>query len=175
MKKKVDITFRKVTVSDVEVLQKISLETFVDTYAQFNDAANFQQHLDKAFNIQQLQKELRDPNCFYFFAEIHWEVKGYLKLNIGNAQTEDTFSEGIEIERIYVLPLEKGKGIGRKLIEFSLDLGKKLQKKILWLGVWEKNPQAIAFYKKVGFLQHGTHTFVLGDDPQTDYVMKIEI
>ena len=41
----------------------------------------------------------------------------------------------------------------------------------LWLGVWERNPRAQAFYRTCGFAVVGTHTFVVGSDPQTDHVM----
>ena len=99
---------------------------------------------------------------------------GYLKLNLLDAQTEKMSDDYLEIERIYVLKKFHGKGYGKALIDFSKEKAIQKKKKKIWLGVWEKNPNAIGFYQKMGFEKTGTHIFKVGDDEQLDYVMETE-
>ena len=97
----------------------------------------------------------------------------YLKLNEGLSQTESKYPNGLEIERIYVLPRYKGKGIGKMLVHHALHQAKSTEKENLWLGVWERNEKAISFYERVGFRKAGTHTFLLADDRQNDFIMNM--
>ena len=64
------------------------------------------------------------------------------------------------------------KGVGPALMQACMDIAKELKKSVIWLGVWEKNSRAIAFYQKWGFEKFGEHIFPIGDDPQTDWLMK---
>jgi len=170
-----NITFHKCQESDWQLLQKISVETFTNTYRDKNTLENFNQHLQKAFNEAQLKKELSNPNCeFYFLKKKENEMVGYLKLNILDAQTENMSDDYLEIERIYVLKNFHGKGYGKTLINFSKEKAIQKKKIKIWLGVWEKNPNAIGFYQKMGFKKTGTHVFKVGDDEQLDYVMEMK-
>lgn len=81
----------------------------------------------------------------------------------------------MEIERIYVAKEFQGKGLGRRLMTYAISAAMQRKKAYVWLGVWEKNEKALAFYRKNGFYQIGTHTFVMGDDPQTDYIMRKDL
>ena len=81
----------------------------------------------------------------------------------------------MEIRRIYVLQEVFGKGMGSKLIAASLNEARQRVCDIVWLGVWEKNQRAIEFYRKWGFREVGSHIFLLGDDPQTDLIMVLEL
>lgn len=81
----------------------------------------------------------------------------------------------MEIARIYALQSYIGKGVGSALMKKCIDQACELNKEIIWLGVWEKNQKAIHFYRKWGFEKFGTHIFILGDDPQTDWLMKKEL
>ena len=98
-----------------------------------------------------------------------------MKLNKEDAQTDINDLEGLEIERIYVRQQFQGNGYGRELIEFALERARLLKKQYAWLGVWEKNAAAIAFYERMGFQEVGKHTFRMGDELQSDYIMKKEI
>lgn len=100
---------------------------------------------------------------------------GYMKLNFAEAQTETYDGESVEIEKLYVLPAFKRQRLGRKLLEFAEETAKKDHAEYLWLGVWSDNDKALAFYHEIGFKQTTTHTFNLGDNPQTDFVMVKKI
>ena len=99
----------------------------------------------------------------------------HLKINFGQSQTEIKDEDTLEIERIYVLEEFHGKKIGQILYEKAIELAKKNKVNYVWLGVWEQNPRAIRFYEKNGFMQFDKHIFKLGNDEQTDIMMKLEI
>jgi ribosomal protein S18 acetylase RimI-like enzyme len=98
-----------------------------------------------------------------------------MKLNEGGAQTELQKEDSFEIERIYVLSDFQGKGIGRQLLEKAIQMAKEKKASYIWLGVWEENKRAIQFYKKNGFIAFDEHYFMLGDDKQTDIMMKLMV
>jgi ribosomal protein S18 acetylase RimI-like enzyme len=98
---------------------------------------------------------------------------GYLKINIGDAQTEKKDLNAFEIERIYVDSAFLGKKIGQLLFQKAIDLAKQKKVAYVWLGVWEENHRALAFYNKNGFIPFDKHIFKLGNDEQTDIMMKL--
>lgn len=165
----------KVEIEDVADLKKISQRTFIDTYAVYNTEQNMKAHLQEAYNTKQLISEIRDKNCEYYFAKIDEEIAGYIKLNIGKAQTDIKDDSSIEIERIYVLQEYQGNRIGKQFVDFTLQRADELMFDYVWLGVWERNTKALEFYSKMGFEKFDTHHFKLGDDLQTDYLMKISV
>jgi ribosomal protein S18 acetylase RimI-like enzyme len=166
------VTIQKLTLADADVLLDLSKKTFFDFFAHLNKPEDMESYSSVAFTPQKIQAELSNPNSHFFFAMLDGEIAGYLKLNYGAAQTEFQDSDAVEIERIYVLAQHHGKKIGHQFIDFTLKVaaGKKLQ--YVWLGVWEHNQKALAFYKKHGFEVFSSHEFVLGSDKQTDLLMK---
>ena len=169
------LQLRKVESKDIDLLHHISVLTFVDTYAQDNKPENVAAHIAENLNETQLLSEIADSNSIFYFAELNDEVVGYIKLNKGKAQTESTYPTGGEIERIYVLPAFKGQGIGKKLFHQSVQQIREWNCELVWLGVWEKNKKALQFYKHMGMLEKGTHTFTVGDEDQTDFVMVLDL
>jgi len=157
----------------VKLLQGVAIETFRETYAQYNDPKNFEIYIATAFNEQQLLKELRHPGSFYFLAIGQKNIMGYLKLNVGTAQTEAQVIPSLEIERIYLLQQYQGMGIGKMFVQKSIDQAKALSLKRVWLGVYELNESAFKFYQKQGFQVFGTHIFKLGSEDQKDYMMEL--
>lgn len=162
---------RMISAADVIELQKISIATFKDTFARDNEPQNIQDYLNEAFQSQKLIAELENPDSHFYFFEKNQQVAGYLKLNIGAAQTEDGFENALEIERIYVKKAFQKQGIGQKLYRFALERAKMWRKDKIWLGVWEHNENAKAFYKHLGFELAGSHSFMLGTDNQTDLLL----
>ena len=146
--------------------------TFVDTYAEVNSKQNMMLYLTNNLSNQQLKKEVENPNCHFYIALENDTILGYLKLNQGEAQTETSDLDALEIERIYVNSNIQGKGIGKKLIDFCKEESKKRKSSFLWLGVWENNENALGFYKHMGFEIFDTHSFKLGNEDQRDYLMK---
>lgn len=159
----------------VDELQWISEQTFVETFADKNNADDFAAYLKTAFDIKQIQEELSEPQSFFYFAMQAKQILGYLKLNTGAAQTELKTSNSLEIERIYVLQSAKGQKIGKSLLEKSFQVAALQKADFVWLGVWEKNTDAIGFYQKHGFEVFDKHVFMLGKDAQTDLLMRVFI
>lgn len=161
--------------SDVEQLRDISIETFVDTFKDQNTEENLNEYLERAYSIEQLTSEINQVGTDFYFLEDSGIIVGYLKINIDDAQSEKEHPLALEVERIYVLPQHKRKGYGKLLLEFAYLRAKELNRTGIWLGVWEHNYNALAFYKKMGFQRVGEHTFIMGDDAQVDYIMLKEL
>jgi diamine N-acetyltransferase len=165
------VKIKKCALSDSRELQEISYETFNETFKHQNSPENMKAYLEKAFNLEQLEKELSNINSQFYFVYFNDEIAGYLKINTSEAQSEEMGDESLEIERIYVKQKFHKHGLGKFLLNKAVDMAKELDKKELWLGVWEKNENAIAFYKKMGFVQTGVHSFQMGDEEQMDLIM----
>ena len=170
-----NIEIRKVNLNDINQLQQIGKQTFFETFAASNSAENMKQYLEEGFSIEKLTSEVADPNCAFYFAILDNAIIGYLKLNFGASQTELKDNKGLEIERIYVQKEFHGKKIGQILYDKAIEVAKQANADYVWLGVWEENPRAISFYKKNGFVEFDKHIFVLGDDEQTDIMMKLDL
>lgn len=169
------IHFRKCEIEDLELLKKISISTFLNTYAHLNTEENVKKHVGHAFNDQQLTRELSHPDVLFYFFYLGDELCGYLKLCSKDTQSEKMSDEYLEIERIYVLNEFQKKGIGRKMVEHARSVALNLGKSKLWLGVWKKNPEAVVFYEKMGFKIFGEHTFTVGSDVQSDWMMAMNL
>ncbi|MEJ8756051.1 GNAT family N-acetyltransferase [Pontibacter sp. H259] len=170
-----NIEIRRVSINEIDQLLEISRQTFSDTFSAGNSEENMKKYLAEALSIERLTTELKDNNSEFYFAEINNEVIGYLKLNFGQSQTELKDDKALEIERIYVLKKFYGKKVGQLLYEHALQIAKQKHADYVWLGVWEENPRAISFYKKNGFVEFDKHVFRLGDDEQTDIMMKLQL
>jgi len=166
---------RKIDHTDLYKLQKIGKDTFNETFAADNLVSDMEKYLEESFSFHKLQKELNNPNSAFYFAEDEDEVVGYLKVNIGDAQTENLLPDSFEIERIYVRSAYHGQKIGKLLFNKAKRLAEEKNINKIWLGVWEENFNAIKFYEKNGFIVFGSHNFVLGEDVQTDVMMKLEL
>ncbi|MGW9530823.1 GNAT family N-acetyltransferase [Paenibacillus terrae] len=156
---------------DLQILQEISIETFNDTFKDQNSPENMQTYLERAFNSKQLEEELSNASSEIFFIYFNEELAGYLKVNMNEAQSEKMGDESLEIERIYIKNKYQKHGLGKYLLNKAMEIAMEQNKKEIWLGVWEKNENAIAFYKKLGFVQTGAHSFYMGDEEQIDFIM----
>lgn len=175
MEQEVEIILKVVTLQDVKQLQKISIETFSDTFKDANDEADLKEYLKSAYNIKQLESELSDSDSNFYFVYYKKELAGYLKLNVSNAQTEKHDINALEIERIYIKPNFKRLGLGKYLLNYAVEKAKELDKTSAWLGVWEENINALNFYKKMDFVCFSEHVFELGGEKQRDILMKLII
>ena len=169
------INIRQASEEDIKELQEISKKTFVETFSVHNTEENMASYLRDSFSLEKLKREISNPDSSFYFAEDGGKVIGYLKTNQGNAQTELKHDKGLEIERIYVLAAYHGKKVGQILFEKAMEIAIERNVAYVWLGVWENNKRAIAFYGKNGFVPFDKHLFKLGDDVQTDIMMKRKI
>lgn len=161
--------------SHLDDLVKIAVRTFGETFASTNSAENMRNYYNRCFTVEQFGKEMKDPHCWFFFAEYNGVLAGYLKVNAGQAQTELKEDDGFEVERIYVLKKFHGMGVGKALMSYSIEFGRKLGKRYLWLGVYEKNYRALKFYRKLGMEEFADHLFMMGMQPQRDVLMRLTL
>lgn len=167
-----NIIIRKADSQDLYLLHGISTETFVQTFAEVNTKDDMDKYLTERLSLAQLATEFNHPDSVFYFALLNNQVIGYLKINTGAAQTELKEPDGFEVERIYVLKEYKGKNVGRLLLDKAIEIATNRKAAYIWLGVWEDNHRAIRFYEKNGFSAFGKHIFKLGNDEQTDLMMK---
>ena len=165
------ITIKKCNFENASELQKISVDTFTETFKEQNSPEHLAAYLEKAYNLDTLEKELSTASSQFFF--VYWddEIAGYLKVNKDEAQTEVMDGASLEIERIYVKKQFHKHGLGKALLNKAFEIALDEKKKAIWLGVWEDNTNAIAFYQKKGFVQTGSHSFFMGDDEQVDLIL----
>lgn len=170
-----DVVIKIVSTEDVETLQQISRQTFTETFSGENSEEDMVKYLEDNLSSEKLSKELTEDNSVFYFAMLDSKVIGYLKINFGQAQTEIRDNNALEIERIYVLKDFHGFRVGQLLYEQSIKAATEKNADYMWLGVWEENHRAINFYKKNGFIAFDKHIFRLGNDEQTDIMMKLEL
>jgi ribosomal protein S18 acetylase RimI-like enzyme len=169
------IEIKKATLSDLITLQNISKQSFTETFAAINTPENMEKYLQESFNTTQLTAEINNSESPFYIAFWDTEPVGYLKLNLGDAQTEIVKDNALEIQRIYVLQAFHGKRIGQLLLDEAIKIAQQIAVNYIWLGVWEENHRALQFYTKNGFVTFNKHLFILGDDQQTDLLMKLKI
>jgi diamine N-acetyltransferase len=170
-----DIVTRKVTLNELPILQAISRQTFLETFADQNSEEDMQAYLESSFSADKLDQELKNISSVFYFALMDNKVIGYLKMNFAQAQTELQNERSMEIERIYVLREFQGRKAGHLLFETALEIARRARMEFIWLGVWEKNYSAIKFYSKKGFVEFDRHIFKLGNDEQIDIMMRLTL
>ncbi|WP_413539262.1 GNAT family N-acetyltransferase [Aerococcus viridans] len=158
------------SVADVDELRAVSIETYTDTFGEFNSDENMRIYLEDAYNRDKLLAELAETNSQFYFLKENNETVGYLKLNVGDAQTEYIGDNLLEVERIYVRTAFLRNGYGTKLIQTAEEIARDLGLKGMWLGVWEHNQRALNFYRKMGFRHISQHSFFMADDEQIDLI-----
>jgi ribosomal protein S18 acetylase RimI-like enzyme len=169
------IKIRKVAVSELEIIQEISIQTFIETFAGVNTAENLAHYIQENLNLNQLSSELSNRDSHFYLASLGNETLGYLKVNFGFAQTEKHNANAMEIQRIYVSKAFHGKKIGQLLLDEALKMAQQNGADSIWLGVWEENNRALHFYAKNGFEVFDKHVFTLGNDIQTDLLMQVHL
>ena len=166
-----------VCIDDLTKLQTISRSTFAQTFNEHNNPEDMQAYFDNSFSVEKLSSELNNQNSTFYFAVDNSinSVVGYLKVNTGDAQSEKKDLNAFEIERIYVDKTYFGKKVGQLLFDKAIEIAKSKKVSYVWLGVWEENHRALAFYTKNGFKAFDKHLFKLGNDEQSDILMKLHL
>ncbi len=159
--------------SDLKLLIKLGRQTQLETFLKDNKPEVMQAYLDENFNELVIKNELADGNSSYFISELDAQPIGYIKIRTDNIKENELAGKNaIELQRIYIVSSEKGKGFGKKQLDFAESFAKKEGYSIIWLGVWEKNMHAMKFYEKNGYFIFGAHQFIFGGEDQTDFMMK---
>ena len=172
-----ELLIRIATEKDAELLADLSRRTFYDSFAQQNTAENMDLFMNTQFTREQLIEEVGVPGNTFLLAYLDDELAGYVRLceNQPPSELAAAAAPAIELVRIYSEQHTIGKGVGKALMQYCLQLARDKNKEWIWLGVWEHNRRAIDFYTKWGFEKFGEHIFLVGDDPQTDWWMKRKV
>lgn len=167
-----NIIIKKAGIKDAGLIADISRQTFYETFAEVNTKENMDKFMNEQFSREELIKEVKTNDGIFYIAYDENEPLGYVRLCDGDYYPEFGNLPSLEIARIYAMKTAIGKGVGSALMKKSIETAKELNRKIIWLGVWEHNKRAIGFYKQWGFEKFGEHDFVLGNDVQRDWLMK---
>jgi ribosomal protein S18 acetylase RimI-like enzyme len=167
-----ELTIKKCSPGQVNTLRDVSVKTFYDAFRSFTSEETMGKFLRTAYSMTKLSGEIAESGSSFYFLYQGEEIAGYLKLNVTPSQSDINDEDSLEIERIYIQDRHRGKGYGKHLINFAVETAAKLGKGYIWLGVWEHNENGINFYRRMGFEQFGTHPFIMGDEVQTDYLMR---
>jgi ribosomal protein S18 acetylase RimI-like enzyme len=175
----VTVHIRRATVDDAPALSRLGAATFQETFERENTPEDMSRYLEEAFSPERQAAEIADAAGTVLIAEDdedrHPELVGYAHLISGPAPDAVHGAAPLELKRIYVARAWHGRGVAQALMSAALDAARARGAQTLWLGVWERNPRAVAFYAKYGFARVGEHTFVLGADLQTDWLFARSI
>ncbi|MCI0609395.1 MAG: GNAT family N-acetyltransferase [Anaerolineae bacterium] len=163
------------TTDDARMLSELGAKTFYDTFAKDNTSENIEAYLKASFSPEIQFNELSQPDVIFLIAETEKTPIGYAQLIMNSEDESINRTRPLEIRRIYASQEYQGKGVGKELMKATISEARQRGCDCVWLGVWEKNQRAIDFYKRWGFREVGTHTFSVGNDPQNDYVMELEL
>lgn len=167
-----DVTIRRANREDVSLLAELGARTFAETFATDNSPEDMAAYIAACFNLTQLTAELVDPSSTFLIAEIGEVAAGYAKLHSGEALEGVEGANPVELVRLYTLREWLGRGVGQALMRACVDEARQAGHRTIWLGVWERNGRAQAFYRKWNFRAVGEHVFRLGSDPQRDILME---
>ena len=168
-------TIRYATRDDAGRLAALAEKTFRDAFAAENRAADMDAHCARSFGAELQRAEIEDAGLVTLLVESGGELVAYAQLAPGAPSRWIEGGTPAEIRRFYVDAAWHGRGIAQRLMERTLEIAGAAGVEVVWLGVWERNPRAIAFYGKSGFTQRGHQTFLLGADPQRDLVLARRI
>ncbi|MCP4201356.1 MAG: GNAT family N-acetyltransferase [bacterium] len=168
---------RPALAGDLVALSSLAKSTFRDTFQSQNTPEDMESYLARSFSPAQIRTELDDPaNIFLLaFGEPADKPIGYAKVRSGEPKPSVRGLLSVELERLYVDREVLGRGVGAALMKECLAVAARRGNQTVWLGVWEHNPRAISFYERWGFEVVGTHTFLLGSDPQVDLIMELAV
>jgi ribosomal protein S18 acetylase RimI-like enzyme len=172
---KSELELRCAVDADLEALTQLARSSFIATFAAVNTPEDMKSYLQQAFANEVMRVEFADSNNSYIVAEIKGELAGYAKLRRDSHEPCITAERHIELERLYTATELIGRGVGAMLMQKSLEMARAERCEVLWLGVWENNTGAIRFYQREGFVDVGSHAFMLGSDRQVDRIMQFEL
>jgi GNAT superfamily N-acetyltransferase len=172
---KTNLIIRQAKVDDASLLAKLGARTFAETFAEDNSTEDMAAYLASSFSEGQQAAELADPDSTIYIAETNGVATGYAMLHSGLAPDCVTDDKPIELVRLYVSREQLGHGVGAGLMQTCINEANLQGHHTMWLGVWENNHRAQAFYRKWKFRDVGTHIFQLGQDAQTDILMERSI
>lgn len=172
MSQNLDLTIRRANLEDAGLLAELGARTFSETFAAANSPEDMAAYLAASFHTARQTAELNDPASTFFIAEVGGRAAGYAQLQAGEPAEGVEGTKPVELVRLYVSREWLGRGVGEALMRACVDGARRAGHGTIWLGVWERNGRAQAFYRKWDFRAVGEHVFHLGSDPQRDILME---
>lgn len=169
------VTIRPAIPADAALLAAIAERTFREAFAAENSANDIDVHCARYFRPELQSREISDPRLVTLLAEAGGELVGFAQLRLAHAASCVQCDQPSELNRLYIASEWHGRGAAHDLMHAVLAEAARAGSDCIWLGVWEKNARAIAFYRKYGFRVVGDHTFMLGRDRQRDLVLVTEV
>ena len=166
---------RHASAADAATLAALAERTFRDTFTEVNTPENMAAHAAASYGIDKQREEIESDRIRTLLVELDGVVAGYAQLRNGHHPDCVSAENAIELWRFYIDRSGIGRGLAQRLMQAVVVEAAEWNGRALWLGVWERNPRAIAFYRKCGFVEVGAHVFRLGDDAQTDLIMQREL
>jgi diamine N-acetyltransferase len=166
------ISIRIATAADAEMLTELAWRTFHDAFAPMNSPESLDAYMRQNFTLQKFSSQLGDQRATFLIAEIEGAPVAFAKLYDGDVPACVEGVAPVELERFYVDRQFHGKGVAQTLMEACFESARESGHKTVYLGVWENNHRAIAFYRKCGFEVIGSHVFQMGDEAQNDFLME---
>lgn len=166
-----EFTLRLATVADAAAVADFEERTFRETFGLYNRPEDMDAYCSTAYGLAQQRRELEDPRRFTLLAEHGGDIAGIAQLLSGPVPDCVTEPSPIELLRFYVDRPWHGRGLSPRMMSAVSTAAEEREARTLYLGVWERNARAIAFYTKQGFRDVGSRPFILGADHQTDRIM----
>jgi ribosomal protein S18 acetylase RimI-like enzyme len=164
---------RRATSDDASMLAALAARLFAQAFRPTNDPDDIRMHLTETFSPEKQLAEIVDPARAVWIAEDDdGRAVGYAMVRVGVSGPGVVGDRPAEVQRIYADAEWHGRGVGAALMRACIDHAVALGCDVVWLGVWERNPRAIAFYEKMGYVAVAKQTFLLGRDLQHDLVMS---
>jgi diamine N-acetyltransferase len=166
------IKIRKATIEEVPAVRELAIEVYTDTFAEHNTRENLEAFFKDAYTLEKFEKEFHEPNTVLYVGLDDLKIVGFLRLRQSHEVNNFLGNNHIELQRLYIHRDYHGSTVAKMFMEEALNYAKAKKHEWMWLGVWEKNFRAQKFYAKWGFERFSEHVFQMGDDPQTDWLMK---
>jgi ribosomal protein S18 acetylase RimI-like enzyme len=170
-----EISIRCAAAEDARLVASLATVTFYEAYFEQDDPHGMADYLAESFPVAKIAAELADPSCHFFIVYRRGRAVGYAKMRDIEPHESVTSANPIELQRIYTVERVWGTDVGEALLRHCLEFARGLGKDAVWLGVWEENPRAMAFYEKHGFERVGTLEFPYGDTVGINAVMQIDL
>jgi diamine N-acetyltransferase len=165
------VVIRRGVVSDAAGLAEFAARTFAEAFGGDTNAADLQAHVATTYRAELQARELADPTVITLLALRDARIVAYAQVRLNESPPCCvTLSDAVELQRFYADRSVRGTGLTMRLMELALDAARRLGGRHAWLGVWERNTRAMAFYRKAGFDDIGFTHYMVGSDRQTDRV-----
>lgn len=165
-----NVTIRRAVAADVAALADLAARTFFEAFAAENRPEDMALHSAQMYGVPQQGREVADPDITTLLVEADGQLAGYAQVRSGETPACVTGDAPVELWRFYVDQHWHGRGIPQALMQGVEDEVRARGGRTLWLGVWERNGRAKAFYGKQGFVDVGSHVYLVGADEQIDRI-----